>query len=276
VLCDDIPEYFMYYKYPDDIAVSDFVDESLNKTFGEDLYQWWTNYCGIVDGQQVCDEDICAPCAAAAQCFSDGGGCSAFDTDTREWVGEAYSLCNSGQAIQCAACFPDCYLAYESIPICATCAEAAPCFSSDACAVLDVDTGLWDDPFGACNEGALICSQCFPACENSADADACTACAEAAPCFSSEGCAVFDVEAGLWDGAFAACNEGALACSPCFPACEGDDTPTATTSPTATPKDDPPTSPPSAGFSKFGFSALLLISIAMAAARPDHVIAEIW
>lgn len=89
----------MYYKYPDDIAVSDFVDEGLNKTFAEDLYMWWTNYCGIVDGQQVCDKDICAPCGAADPCFSNGGGCSAFDTESREWVGEDYSLCNSEQAI---------------------------------------------------------------------------------------------------------------------------------------------------------------------------------
>ena len=270
VLCDDIPEHLMYYTYPNDTAVTDFVDEGLNITFAESVYQWWSNYCGWIDGQQVCEEDSCAQCAEAAPCFSESAGCSAFDTETRQWIGEAYSLCNSEDTIQCAPCFPDCYLAFESSTVCdGDCEAAASCFSSEGCAALDLETRLWDGPFTDCNQGAFTCIQCFPTCAKEED-DPCSPCEPAAPCFSSEGCAALDVETGLWDGTFTGCNQGALACIECFPTCEDDDTPTQ--SPTTK---DAPTEPSSAGFSNFCLSTLLLISVAIAAARSDYFIVEI-
>ena len=276
VLCDDIPEHLMYYNYPNDIALTDFVDEGLNKTFAEEVYLWWTDYCGFVDGKQVCEEDSCSLCSEAAPCFSiSDGGCSAFDSETRQWVGDAYSLCNSEQAIQCATCFPECYLAFESSTVCDSCDDAAPCFSSEGCAALDLETGLWADPFGTCSDGAFACIQCFPACEGGDTEDACAPCAQAAPCFSSEGCTFLDVEAGLWDGAFAACNEGALACSGCFPTCaDGEEE---TPPPTPTPTTQGP--PPSAAFSNVvGLSTLLFAMsvVAIGAARSDNVTAENW
>jgi len=46
---------------------------------------------------------------------------------------------------------------------------------------------------------------------------ACTPCKTAAPCFSSDGCAVRDVFTHEWGGFFAQCNDGAGDCDVCFP-----------------------------------------------------------
>jgi len=74
VVCEDIPDRIMYYRYPEDVAISDYVDPETNITIAEEIYNWWTNYCGHWDGAQVCGpyvppEPTCKPwCADCAPC----------------------------------------------------------------------------------------------------------------------------------------------------------------------------------------------------------------
>ena len=74
VVCEDIPDRIMYYRYPEDVAISDYVDPETNITIAEEIYNWWTSTCGYVDGAQVCGpyvppEPTCQPwCADCAPC----------------------------------------------------------------------------------------------------------------------------------------------------------------------------------------------------------------
>jgi hypothetical protein len=102
----------MYYRYPDDVATSDFIDPETNVTVSNLMYQWWTNYAGFDEnGEQVFGEasedtltGACAPCAQTRPCFS-ALGCSSLDFETGTWA-EPYDEC--APAFPCLECFPDC------------------------------------------------------------------------------------------------------------------------------------------------------------------------
>ena len=92
------------------------------------------------------EADPCVQCAAVASCFS-AQACSLLDKDTLQWTG-ALALCNTkneeGQgAIDCAPCYSSTCLipgVNDQATLCEPCAEAAACFTTEACNLLDKDT----------------------------------------------------------------------------------------------------------------------------------------
>lgn len=163
VWCDEIPEEMMYYSYPNDTAVSDFVDPLTNTTVSEMMYQWWTEYGSIGnDGQHIYD-DPCRNCGDAAPCFDEAGGCAAFDKTTGEWSGDAYALCNQG-AIGCAPCYAEtCDTGnFSNSDTCEVFCygKADECFAEDGCANLNFTTGTWGGFYGECND-AWPCAECY-------------------------------------------------------------------------------------------------------------------
>jgi len=225
VRCDDIPEKFMYYQYPNNTATGDFIDPETNQTLSEMVYQWWTDYGGYNDkGEQVFGEspsdslpEECAACVDAIPCFDDTG-CSLLDFESQTW-NAPYNDCTP--AFACLPCFPECKDPTEAPPAeCAACVEAVPCFDDTGCSFLDFESQTWSAPYDECTP-AFACLPCFPECKDPTEAPPaeCAACVEAVPCFDDTGCSFLDFESQTWSAPYDECTP-AFACLPCFPECK--------------------------------------------------------
>jgi hypothetical protein len=140
IKCDDIPDKFMYYQYPNGVATSDFIDPETNETISEMIYQWWTEYGGYDEtGEQQFGEAFkltqeCAGCAEAFACFDDF--CEFIDWEARTWDA-SYSFCDL--AAPCAFCFSPICSPPEQPTSCSICANGVPEANQET--VVDPATG---------------------------------------------------------------------------------------------------------------------------------------
>jgi len=225
--------------------------------------------------KKECEALCVAPAVAVQMCYMENLSCLFGDMDEnpdnpgrRGLDEDAPTTCETLEQTSCFIKFSDCpcsaqidellkcqseasddlqcgvdYSKLECDPCASLCVEAAPCFDSTGICAFDATLNLWiGEGYEDCN-GAAVCKDCFPSVECDPTA-ICAPCQAAAPCFSADGYCFFDEATETWSGLYAACNDGAAACTDCFPdaTCPSDPSDT-TPEPTAAPTPEPTAAP---------------------------------